>query len=906
MEHSKKDATETLAAHILVVDDEPDVEALFSLRFRKEIRAGQLQFSFAENGLRALELLQHHGNIDLVLSDINMPEMDGLTLLSKIRANFPLIQVVMVTAYGDLENIRAAMNAGSFDFLNKPFSMADLKVTIGNALEQVANLRALHQAENEKRQAQDALVENLRQMDKLKDEFLANTTHELNTPLNGMLGLAEGMLGGTAGNLTAKAKQDLHLMVTAGHRLQALIGDILDFSKIRQQKLRLNRRPCRLAPVFDQVLEFAQPLTKEKRIRLKKVIPEDLPAVLADDARLLQVLKSLVENAIKFTDKGSVSLGAAERESGVVLYVQDTGKGIPPDQQQQIFNAFEQLDGSMTRAQGGTGLGLAISKQILMLHGATLHLDSVLGQGTRFEFVLPFAEEAAQPDLTFQHPKKSISVVPQPKHVAETSPIPAFESKPATWSVLAVDDEPLNLQVLVNQLSLSGIHVEPVSSGEEALKKLAGNTGFDLIILDVMMPGMSGLEVCQQIRKSRSMSDLPVLMLTARNRPEDVVAGIEAGANDYLTKPFDRAELMARVKNLATLRHAVRHALEQARELGAERKQREQLEFLRQFNQDLSSTLELREVLQRFLNHVHDCAPHDLAFFCLKIEERFDVVAERGEIADDKGLREFIYETCSVWSEMLKVRAQPTPLQLSDNHFEQLQGAWLGIPMNNRGKLIGTLFLLRRQTPLFLDHEIQLANTFVGQGCLAIENARLFEQVRHLAMTDALTGLYNRRFFFMEGQLAIDRAMRFENPVSLMLLDIDHFKKFNDQFGHAVGDLVLQRIAQTIKTQCRVSDIAGRYGGEEMAVLMPQTIAGAAQEAAERFRQAIANLVLKTEDDQELRVTVSIGVATYHPEDGSLDKLLGRADQALYMAKGAGRNRVIWAESSQEVTLSNS
>ena len=888
------------APNILVVDDETDVKALFTLQFRKEIRTGAIKFSFAENGLVALKKLEADPTFDLVLSDINMPEMDGLSLLKRIRTHYPLIQVVMVTAYGDLENIRAAMNAGSFDFLNKPFSMGDLKVTIGNALEHARSLKAFEHAKAEREAAQRTLVTQLKRMDQLKDEFLANTSHELHTPLNGMIGLAEALIDGTAGPLNEKATGNLQQMVRAGHRLRHLVGDILDFAKMRREELSIELIPCDYGAIVENVVSLSQPLLQGKDLAFVVDMPKRLPLVLGNEDRLFHILHNLVGNAVKFTETGTIQVTVGKMGDHLHTSIRDTGCGIPEDQQANVFNAFEQVDGSMTRARGGTGLGLAMAKQLVILHGGEMTMTSEEGVGSTFAFTLKLAGHEG---LDVPKEVKATKVEPPPTHAKAPDLIvsPTLPTDPDTWMVLAVDDEPVNLQVLVNQLSIKGVAVDPASSGLQALERLK-EKNYDLVILDVMMPGMSGLEVCNKIRETMTMSDLPVLMLTARNRPEDVVAGMDAGANDYLTKPFDSAELFARAKNLVTLRKAVRHGLDQARALGAERKQREQLEYLRQFNRDLSSTLELREVLHRFLEHMNDCAPHDLAFFCLDIHGTFQVVAERGAVSYDSSSKDILHRRCSQWSEILKPRKEPMALQLNDvdESFPEeiaamLEGSWLGVPMINRGKLVGTLFMLRRHTAQFPEQEVQLGFTFVGQACLAIENARLFEQVRHLAMTDALTGLYNRRFFFTEGQMAVDRALRFKNPLSLLMLDIDHFKKVNDEHSHAIGDQVLVLIAKTIKTQCRQADIAGRYGGEEIAILMPQTDAGAAAEVAERLRKAISETAAPIADQQMLRVTVSIGAATFVSADKSLDGLLGRADEALYEAKHSGRNRVVSA-----------
>ena len=871
-------------AKILVVDDEQDVKALFELQFRKEIRDGLMQFVFAANGLEALVYFEDEAPFDLVLSDINMPAMDGLSLLHKIRESHPHILVVMVTAYGDFHNIRAAMNAGAFDFLNKPFSMRDLKITIRNALEHVRRLQSLANAQAEKELAQKALLADLERKERLRNDTLAEATQKLRGPLEGMVGMGQSLLDGAAGPLNEAARESLGSMVSTGRQLRRLVQRILEKTP-PQEQIKADLAPCAIAAIVKRAIRLVGPRPSSEEVNILSDIPSDLPQVMADEVQFLEILRILIENGLRHMTTGEIRVGANHAESGVQVWVRDSGSGL---------EGGDTGTKSTIEAAEGDESGLATAREFAAAQGSELAVHANAGKGTRYSFFL----KSASP-VTGKPPaeRRTISRTRAEKKSKEL--VQARSARNGPFSVLAVDDEPVNLQVLVNQLSLHGIKVEAVNSGKSALAKLKGPLEFDLIILDVMMPGMSGLEVAREVRKTQALSELPILMLTARDRPEDVVAGLEAGANDYLAKPFDSAELLARAKSLATLRKAVRHSVEQAVQLGAERKQREQLEYLRQFNQDLSSTLEMRQVLHRFLDHVNDFAPHDLAFFCLDIQGHFEVIAEGGMQPYEPEVRKSLHQMCTHWSEILKVKTEPLPIQLTDelDQFGQaiaqsLTGAWVGIPLINRGKLMGTLFLLKRNASRFDDQELQLAFTFSGQAGLSIENARLFEQVRQLAMTDALTGLYNRRFFFNEGALAVERAVRFGTPLSLLLLDIDHFKRFNDEFGHAVGDQVLVKLAETIKQQCRQADIAGRYGGEEIAVLMPQTQEREAGEVAERLRRAIAELPMVTKDHHLLKVTVSIGVATFREDDESLDKLLGRADDALYQAKDSGRNCV--------------
>ncbi len=398
-------------------------------------------------------------------------------------------------------------------------------------------------------------------MDKLKDEFLANTSHELRTPLNGIVGIAEGLIEGAAGDQNAETLDNLRMVLTSGHRLAALINDILDFSKLREGKVSIQLAPLDLHPAADIVSRLLTPLATQKGLSLENRVPHDLPSVLADESRLQQVLTNLVGNAIKFTDSGGVVIEAGTDDGAggdnVWIAVQDTGPGIAERDHQRIFNAFEQGDGSTERTHGGTGLGLSITRRLVELHGGTIKLASSPGKGSRFTVSLPKVTEAAQ-EKALMAPREtvkparheptltttstiSLAAIPPPKAVA----VPLDSRR---YRVLLVDDEPINIRVLENHLSKVQFEVARAGDGPAALQILKDGFKPDLVLLDVMMPKMSGYEVCQHIREKYPASEMPVVLVTAKDRVADVVSGFDAGANDYLTKPVAKGELLARIK----------------------------------------------------------------------------------------------------------------------------------------------------------------------------------------------------------------------------------------------------------------------------------------------------------------------------------------------------------------------
>jgi two-component system sensor histidine kinase ChiS len=393
--------------------------------------------------------------------------------------------------------------------------------------------------------------EALERLNNLKDEFLANTSHELRTPLNGMIGIAESMMDGAIGQVSELQRKNLLLIVQSGHRLATLVNDILDFSKLRHKTIELQFQAVGLREIVEVVLTLSQPLISNKDLQLVNAIPSDLPPGQADENRLQQILYNLVGNAIKFTEKGSVEISATvvHGNEQLTITVSDTGIGIPEDKLDQIFESFEQGDGSTAREYGGTGLGLAVTKKLVELHGGSIRVESTVGVGSRFTFTLPVTSgqvAASASDRSY------LSCVLRSREEVNESeslkPLIQTNDNSQQFKILMVDDEPVNLQVLINHLSLQNYSLTQASNGAEALTAIEQGLKPDLILLDVMMPRMTGYEVCQKIREKFPANEVPILMLTAKNQVNDLVEGLSIGANDYLTKPISKNELLARIK----------------------------------------------------------------------------------------------------------------------------------------------------------------------------------------------------------------------------------------------------------------------------------------------------------------------------------------------------------------------
>ncbi len=401
----------------------------------------------------------------------------------------------------------------------------------------------------------------LLKLDKIKDEFLANTSHELRTPLSGILGITEAMMKGSDGELNLRQLHNLSVVAGSSRRLANLVNDILDYSKMKNGDILLNIRPIQLEGSIHTVVSVFQQLSRSKEYKIISEISEGLPPVMADENRVVQILYNLVGNAAKFTVKGYIKISAKRKGSMVEISVSDTGEGIPEDKLEDIFQSFEQVDTSLTRRHGGTGLGLPITKHLVELQGGTIHVDSQPGTGSWFGFTLPVADISSVPRDMVELDNEQFEAGQDMAVYLEDLPI-MMEAIEGDIQILLVDDDLVNLQAASSILRLGGYGVTMVSSGKAALEELNRRRDFAIIILDVMMPEMSGYEVCQKVREEWQVFELPILMLTAKASTTDMVMGFEAGANDYLPKPYEAEELLARVGTLVHLKTSVDKVME--------------------------------------------------------------------------------------------------------------------------------------------------------------------------------------------------------------------------------------------------------------------------------------------------------------------------------------------------------
>ncbi|MGN1387871.1 MAG: ATP-binding protein [Bacillus sp. (in: firmicutes)] len=387
-------------------------------------------------------------------------------------------------------------------------------------------------------------AEKMMQIDKRKDEFLAQTSHELRNPLHGIINMAQAIVDDGNERLNQDTKVNLQLLIMVAKRMSALLNELVDLTKIKEGRVRLELGSVDLASVVSGVLDMLGYMKDGKNIEFVSYISDDFPNVRADANRLAQILFNLLHNALKFTEAGRITVSAEIRKGRAVITVKDEGIGMDAETLRIIFQPYEQGETNMAE---GLGLGLSICKELVELHGGTIAVQSALNAGSAFTFTLPLANEKAGVE------NNQIVSFESPQEIAAREVSVTMNGNRAR--ILVVDDDSVNLKVMKRLLS-EQYDIHTASNGKEALTLL--NKGdWDLVITDVMMPNMSGYELSQKIRGRYSITELPILLLTARSQPEDVQTGFLAGANDYVTKPVDKIELIARVQALTSLKNSI-------------------------------------------------------------------------------------------------------------------------------------------------------------------------------------------------------------------------------------------------------------------------------------------------------------------------------------------------------------
>jgi len=440
---------------------------------------------------------------------------------------------------GRLEPIQVSHTSDEIEFLGESFNgMIEALATSQKEIRRHQEL--LEQRIRERTEQLEEAMRRAQAANQAKSEFLANVSHELRTPMNGVIGMLDMAM---EKELPAEQIEELQTAQRCAYSLLSLLNEILDLSKIEAGKMTLERVPFDVWALVEEILRGHQPTAAQKGVQLRSEVSPDVPRQLAGDPlRVRQILSNLVSNAVKFTDHGWVSVRVEGQCSplgqfSLQITVEDTGTGIPADKLNYIFDKFTQADGSVSRKYGGTGLGLAITRKLVEMHHGEIRVQSEVGRGSAFVVTLPC-------EIDVDGSSERIA-----EHVEETH----WGSFTSTARILIVEDNHVNQKVVTAVLGKRGYTLEVANDGQEALIKLEKGE-FDLVLMDVQMPVLDGLETTRSIRKDPRWKELPIVAMTAHAMNGDRERCLEAGMNGYISKPVQPAHLLSTVDEFLTHR----------------------------------------------------------------------------------------------------------------------------------------------------------------------------------------------------------------------------------------------------------------------------------------------------------------------------------------------------------------
>lgn len=405
---------------------------------------------------------------------------------------------------------------------------------------------------NEAYKKAQALSEELFIYNQMKDEFLLKTSHELRTPLNGILNLSKALMEGEQEPLKRVQQEQVILIHNVTQRLGYLVEDLLFSSNQMNEDIRITPSAVQISMIDEVIAEMCSLMPKNTPVRLVSAIDPNLPAMYTDELRMKQVLYNLLHNAIKHTSHGQITIAATTHKDKIKISVSDTGRGIPSDELERVFNSFYRVKKGANSE--GLGLGLSIAKNIVEKLNGEIFVTSTLGYGTTFTFTMPIATPAQLLNM------KEQSVVFRKEQEKFQLELPLF-FKGNDKTILVVDDDHVNIKVLIDALIKRGYTCIAVDNGFDAIDYLKTHK-VDCLLIDLMLPHMSGYELCKKVREQYDLLELPIIVLTAIMKHSDLMLSLQVGASEYLQKPIIMDELFMRIESHLAVRQASLDAIE--------------------------------------------------------------------------------------------------------------------------------------------------------------------------------------------------------------------------------------------------------------------------------------------------------------------------------------------------------
>lgn len=470
---------------------------------------------------------------------------------------------------------------------------------------------------------------------------------------------------------------------------------------------------------------------------------------------------------------------------------------------------------------------------------------------------------------------------------------------PKKESILIIEDEKELCNILADALKSEGYEVIKAYSGLEAIAK-SKEISFNLILADINLPDENGLKILSQIKETNAT--ICGVIMTGFASVETVIEALEKEAYDYLIKPLD----MRRLKRIIIKGlERQRLQIENKNLLKRLKYENEKLETILQVEEGASTILNLNDLARFIIDKIDQVIACKRVSLMVVEEDNLVIKAAKG-LSDEiiKNSRIKIGEGISGWvaqtgKPLLVENIEIHPVFHKHPDPKYATKSFMSVPFVYQNKVVGLINTIDKITSfndsssIFDQSDLRFLVTIANYVAIAIENAKLFEEKSYLAITDHLTKLYNRRYFQEHLETEIKRVKRYPRPLSLIMIDIDHFKRYNDTCGHLMGDAILRTVADSLNNNIREIDIVARYGGEEFCIILPDTEIEGAQALAEKMRKAIEERLFEFEQSQPGgRLTISCGVASFQKSMKEKDDLIKQADQALYAAKHAGRNKV--------------
>lgn len=481
---------------ILIAEDDPISRKVLCTALQKR----DFKVNAVENGLEAWEVLKKRNAPQLVILDWMMPEMDGVEVCRRVRnkKSSDYIYIIFLTAKGQRDDFSEGMSAGADDYITKPFDSQELiaRIKVGQRIINLESQLTSH-------------IQKLKELDKLKDDFISMVSHELKTPIAVMRGGISICLDGVAGKLTDKQEDILTDFMENINRLNRLVTDLLDVSKIEAGKLSIQRSSFNLCSVAKKIRRDCSPTVSEKGLQFDLDIPENELNIFADKDRVIQIFTNLVSNSLRFTSEGEICLGIKNQKKFIQCWVSDTGVGIAKENLSKLFSKFEQFGRTDGPGYKGTGLGLTITRALVEKHGGRIKVDSELGQGTTFSFTL---------------------------------------KKTDFPTVLIVDDSKNMIDIIERVLGSKGYKSISAFDGKSALEQVKKSKP-SLMILDIMLPEIDGYEVLEKLHQEKIK--IPTLIVSGNEIDYERLKQINGnGTLPVMDKPIDNDKLVSKVEGM--------------------------------------------------------------------------------------------------------------------------------------------------------------------------------------------------------------------------------------------------------------------------------------------------------------------------------------------------------------------